>query len=244
MKLVYVVDSVSNIKSKVDMMQARFGNDIYFVVKSPFQTLFKSFGYNITAIYSKNLAKVLHAMLMKCPMDDVLLCYSSLELNNHMLNNFLSKIGDGSKIVNLMPKYNFFEQFSNGSYNIYVKAMFKNKDGLASPKLQYIPKDFMLELLNSHIANRLFEIDPRFVTNIYIEDKEINKSAKIKTKFNKFSLIPVIVALLLAVTVITTLAFVRPSYVFWLVMVFLLLLDIVIAIIFACKNKLDARFLN
>lgn len=244
MKLVYVVDSVSDIKNKIDMMQARFGNEIYFVVKSPFEALFKSFGYNVNAVYTKNLAKVLQTMLLKCPADDILLCYASLNLNNQMLNTFLGKVGNGSKFVNLVPNYNFFEQLGDGIYNVYVKAMFKNKDGLASPKLQYIPREYMIDLLSSHIANKLFEIDPRYVTNVYIEDKEINKSAKVKNKFNKFMLIPIIVALLLAITVITTLAFVRPGYLFWMVMVLLLLLDIVIAIIFSCKNKFDARFLN
>ncbi len=244
MKLVYVVDSVTDIKNKIDMLQTRFGNEIYFVVKSPFQSLFKSFGYNINAVYTKNLAKVLHTMLLKCTTDDFLLCYSSLKLDNQLLNKFLGKIGDGRKFVNLVPNYNVFEQIRDGIYNIYVKTMFKNKDSLASPKLQYIPKEYMLDLLSSHIANKMFEIDPRFVINVYIEDKEINKSAKIKCKTSRFMLIPVIIALLLAVATIITLAFVRPNFLFWLVMVFLLLLDIIIAIIFTCKNKFDARFLN
>ena len=244
MKLVYVVDSVADIKNKIDMLQTRFGNKIYFVVKSPFQSLFKSFGYNINAVYTKNLAKVLHTMLLKCTADDFLLCYSSLKLDNQLLNKFLSKIGDGRKFVNLVPNYNVFEQIGDGIYNVYVKTMFKNKDSLASPKLQYIPKEYMLDLLSSHIANKMFEIDPRFVINVYIEDKEINKSAKIKCKTSRFMLIPVIIALLLAVATIITLAFVRPNFLFWLVMVFLLLLDIIIAIIFTCKNKFDARFLN
>ena len=55
-------------------------------------------------------------------------------------------------------------------------------------------------------------------------------------KKNEDMLIPVIIALLLAVATIITLAFVRPNFLFWLVMVFLLLLDIIIAIIFTCKN--------
>lgn len=244
MKLVYVVDSVSDIQSKVSMMQTRFGKDIYFVVKSPFQTLFSSFGYRINAIYTKNLAKVLHAMLLKCPVDDILLCYSSLNLNDQMLNNFLTKVGDGSRFVNLVPNYNFFEQIGNETYNIYVKSIFRNRDSMISPKLQYIPRQFVLELLSTHFANKLFEIDPKLVVNVHIEDKEINKSAKTKCKHNKFNLIPLIVALAITIALICTLAFTRPNYIFWLAMVFLYLLDGVMAIIFACKNRFDQRFLN
>lgn len=243
MKLVYVVDSVSDIKTKIDMMQTRFGNDIYFVVKNHFVELFKSFGYECHAVYTKNLAKVLHTMLLKCTVDDILICYSSLDLNNQMLNNFLSKIGDGRHFVNLVPKYNVFEQIGNGAYNIYVKSMFKNKDSMSSPKLQYIPSEFATELLMSHIANRLFEIDPRLVVNVYIEDKEINKSAKTKTKFGKLDIIPIIVALLITVAMIVTLAFTKPGYIFWLVIVFAYLLDIIIGLIFSYKKKFDTRFL-
>lgn len=246
MKLVYVVDSVSDIKNKINMMQTRFGNNIYFIVKSPFVTLFKSFGYNANAIYTKNLAKVMHLMLAKCPADSLLVCYSSLDLDNQMLNNFISKIGDGSRFVNLVPNYNFFEQINNGTYNLYVKSMFKNKDGLASPKLQFIPEQYVADLLASHIANRLFEIDPQFVVNVYIEttQKEFNKSAKTTTKFSKIDIIPIIVALVITIAMIVTLAFVKVGYVFWLVVVFEYLLDIVIAVIFSCKAKFDQRFLN
>ena len=248
MKLVYVVDSVSDIKNKINMMQTRFGNNIYFVVKSPFEVLFKSFGYNVNAVYTKNLAKVLHTMLRNCSaVDDLLICYSSLNLDNQMLNTFLGKIKDNKHIVNLVPNYNFFEQIGNGTYNLYVKSMFKNKDSLASPKLQYIPKPFVENLLTNHIANRLFEIDPEFVVNVYIDNttqKELNKSAKTKTKFGKFDIIPIIVALLITIAMVVTLAFTRPGYVFWLVIVFAYLLDIVIAVIFHCKTKFDQRFLQ
>ena len=244
MKLVYVVDSVSDLKNKINMLQTRFGDQIYFVVKSQFQTLFKSFGYTANAVYTKNLANVLHALILKCPVDDILLCYSSLSINNQLLNKFITKIGDGTRCVNLVPKYNVFEQIGNGIYNIYVKSMFKNNDSLASPKLQYIPREFVIELLSTHIANKMFEISPKFVVNVYLEDKEINKTAKVKTNFNKFSLIPIIVALVITAVMIITLAFVRPKYFFWLIIVFAYLLDIVLSIIFSCKNKFDARFLN
>lgn len=246
MKLVYVVDSVSDIKNKINMMQTRFGNNIYFIVKSPFATLFNSFGYTANAVYTKNLAKVMHAMLSKCPTDSLLICYSSLDLDNQTLNNFIGKISDGSRFVNLVPNYNFFEQINNGTYNLYVKSMFKNKDGLASTKLQFIPEQYVADLLASHIANRLFEIDPKFVVNVYIDNtqKEFNNSAKTKAKFSKINIIPIIVALAITIAMIVTLAFVKVGYVFWLVVVFAYLLDIVIAVIFNCKAKFDQRFLN
>ena len=245
MKLIYVVDNVSDIKNKINLMQTRFGNNICFIVKSPFVSLFKSFGYNPSAIYTKNLAKVMHATLLKSNTDSILIYYSSLQIDNQLLNTFLGKIGDGSRFVNLVPNYNFFEQISNGTYNLYVKSMFKNKDGLASPKLQYIPKQYVEDLLASHLANRLFEIDPRYVVNVYIENnqKELNKTAKTRTKFGKIDIIPIIVALLITITMIVSLAFAKVVYVFWLVIVFAYLLDIVIAIIFSCKTKFDQRFL-
>ena len=43
---------------------------------------------------------------------------------------------------------------------------------MISPKLQFIPALYAVELMSSHLGNRLFEIDPSLTKNITIEDKE------------------------------------------------------------------------
>ena len=183
-------------------MQNRFGKDIYYVAKANFVKIFQTYGYQVNAIYSKNLPEVIHTMLAKSEeIDDV------VYLKNHylnalktikdaILNRFISTIQANSrKVVNVCPNYSFFEQLGNAAYNIYVKALFKNKDNLASAKMQYLPKEFVYEILTSHFGNKLFEINPNHCKELYYEDKEFNKNLKTKTGFNKNLLVPIILAL-------------------------------------------------
>ena len=164
MKVIYVIDSVTDINSKIQLLKNRFGNDIYFVVKSKFVKIFQTYGYQTNAIYTKNLSEVIHTMIAKTDDIDSLIClYASLNINDKILNKFIQAIQTNSgKVVNVCPNYNFFEDLGHSVYNLYVKSLFKNKDNLASAKMQYLPKEFVVELLSSHFGNKLFEINPQF----------------------------------------------------------------------------------
>lgn len=244
MKIVYVVDSITDIKNKINLVKTYFGDNIVYVVKSHFLSIFETFGYKANAVYKKNLAEIIHILLLKSEIEPILICYSSLDFDANLLTRFRSRIGNGDKIVNIMPNYNGFEKLCNNTYNIYVKALFKSKDSLISPKLQYLPVLFVVELLNSHFGNKLFETNPEDSSTLYIENSELNDSTKIKTKFNKFALLPIIFALLITIFLVTLLAFVSLNYISILIFVCLYLLDIAFAIIYQCKLYFDARFLN
>ncbi len=244
MKVVFVVDCISNINNKINLIKSHFGNDIYFIVKSHFATLFKSFGYEINATYSHNLAKTIHTLLLKTNVDDILVYYSSANIDEKLLQKFISAISNGEKIVNVMPNYNSFERMNNGAYNIYVRSIFKAKDSMASPKLQFLPALFVNELMATHFANKLFEIDPKHVKNIYVEDKEVSNSLKVKTKFNKFQLIPIIVALVITMGLLLTIAFTRINYIMILLYVVMYVLDIMMSLLYQCKLHFDDRFLK
>ena len=244
MKIVYVVDSITDIKNKINLIKTYFGDKIVYVVKSHFLSIFETFGYKANAVYKKNLAEIIHILLLKSEIEPVLVCYSSLDFDANLLARFRSRIGTGEKIVNIMPNYNGFEKLCNTTYNVYVKALFKAKDSLISPKLQYLPVAFVVELLNSHFGNKLFETNPENSSTLYIENSELNNSTKIKTKFNKFALLPIIFALLITIFLVISLAFVSVNYILILTFVSLYFLDIVFAIIYQCKLYFDARFLN
>lgn len=244
MKIVYVVDSITDIKNKINLVKTYFGDKIVYVVKSHFLSIFETFGYKANAVYKKNLAEIIHILLLKSEIEPVLVCYSSLDFDANLLARFRSKISTGEKIVNIMPNYNGFEKLCNITYNVYVKALFKAKDSLISPKLQYLPVAFVVELLNSHFGNKLFETNPENSSTLYIENSELNNSTKIKTKFNKFALLPIIFALLITIFLVISLAFVSVNYILILTFVSLYFLDIVFAIIYQCKLYFDARFLN
>lgn len=244
MQVLFIVDSITEIKSKIDTLKFRFGNNIKFVVKAQFQSLFSTFGYKANAIYNKNLTRIIQTLVSKSNIEDTVLCKASLDFNKELLDKFVSSIGTGEKVVNVMPKYNGFERMCNNAYNIYVKSLFKIKDSLSSPKLQYLPAKFVEELIYTNFGNKLFELDSRMVKTIYVDDKEVNDSLKVKTKFDKYAIIPIIIALLISIALIVTLAFAKVNYIAILIFVCLYFLDLIIAIIFQCKLYFDARFLQ
>ena len=247
MKVICVVDSISNINSKIDMIKSHFGSDICFVVKATLEPIFKTFGYIANAIYYNQLTTVIHALLLKSEPSDVLIYYTSLKINENLLNKFNTKIASRNKVVSLMPRYNTIERMNNSAYNVYVKAMFKIKDSMVSPKLQFLPESCAVELLNTHIGNKLFEWNPKLSVTLDIEDigdKEINKSAKTHTPVLKTTLISIIIALIITMCLLITLAFANVGTLLIIMFVCLYLLDIVLTLILQYKSKFDHRFLK
>ncbi len=244
MKVVFVVDSISDIDKKIKTIQAHFGKDILFVVKSPLVPLFKTFNNQVNGVYYNNLSLVIHNLLLRSNADNVVVYYSSLSLSENLISRFKQAIDDGEKIVNVQPKYNFFEQMHNGAYNIYVKSLFNAKDSMASPKLQYLPMNFVAELLTNHFANRLFEINPRLVKTIYVEEKHERKSLKVEHKFNKANLLAWIIALTITIGLIICMAFTSMHFVLILLFVALYIVDIIVCLMLNYKQKFDRRFLK
>lgn len=244
MKVVYVVDSISSLQSKVDTIKNRFGDEILFVVKANLVKIFQTYGYTANAIYGKDLSKTVHFLLSKLEsLDDIVFLKSSLNLTNALLNKFISAIGNRLKIVNVLPVYNGCESISLSAYNVYVRSLFKLNDSLASSKIQFIPKSFLYELLSSHFGNRLFEVKPEMVTNIYFEDKEINKNLKDKNKFNKNLLFAIIAAFAITICFVLTVFLTKKiNYFISLIFIFLYLLDVAGIILMKCKTHFDNRF--
>lgn len=244
MKVLFVVDSISELTSKIDKIKNRFGDNIFFVVKSHFVKLFKTFNYPISAIYHTNLAKVMHAMLLKTEPQDIVVYYSSLTLDDNLLNKFIDTIGNKDRLVNLMPHYNFFETMSNDLYNTYVKSVFKLKDSMASPKLQFLPKSLVAELMYSHFGNKLFVLNPALTKTINVEDKKLSKELKVKSKFGAKDIIAIIAALLITIGLIVCLAFVKFNYLLILLFIGLYVLNLLVAVILKYKEHFDVRFLK
>ena len=244
MKVIFVIDSISELNNKINMLKTRFGNEILYVVKSNLVELVKTYGINPNGVYKNNYIKVIHILLNYNLGNDIVICYSSIKLNNDLLNKFISRIGDKQKIVNVMPNYSSLENLGNNAYNIYVKSLFGMKDSLASSKLQFLPSAIVPELLATHFGNRLFALDEKLITTIHIEKGELSESLKTKMSFSKFHLIPIIIALVITMGLILSLAFLKVNYIMILIFVFLYVLDILIALIFHFKAKFDKRFMQ
>lgn len=244
MKVLVVVDSLKDINKKINTLTSRFGGQLHFVVKAEFVKLFNTFGYQASAVYSNNLTEIMHYLLKRMDISDVVIYYSSLELTNELANTFISAVDDGSKVVNIVPNYNYFERFGNSVYSLYVKTIFKANDSFASPKLQFLPAGFVEELLSSHLGNKLFEINKELCTTINTSDKVVNSSLKVKTKFNKYAILPIIALLAITALFIMCLGVFGAKFIVIFLFVVLYILDIVLTIIFQCKNYFDARFLK
>ncbi len=242
MKVVCVVDSITDIKSKINTLVSHFGNNILYVVKANLQTIFETYGFASNAVYDNNLTNIIHVLLSKNKATDVVVYYTSLKLDNLLVTNFIKKIGDRTKIVNFIPKYNAFEKMYLSLYNSYVKSLFKINDSLASPKLQFLPKDFVETLLESHLGNKLFEPLEDSCVEFQVENEEINKTAKVKTKFGKSEVIAIIVALCLTLCAIVAYALSTPHFIVGLLFVMFYLLDISFYILLKFKALFDKRF--
>ena len=77
-----------------------------------------------------------------------------------------------------------------------------------------------------------------------IENKEINNSLKVKTNPLKQCLISAIIALVLIAGLLASIAFLKTKYLVVLTFIILFVLNIILTIIFLCKNKFDQRFLK
>lgn len=243
MRVFIVIDSINDIKNKIEKIKLHYGNKILFIVKADLVEIFKTYNYTPNAVYVNNCANIIHEMMSKLDIENSIIYYSSLNLTNNLLKTFNSKIGTGAKVVNVMPKYNFFEKIWHSLYNIYVKILFKNKDALSSAKLQFLPKDFVYELIKTHVSNRLFELNNNLVITInYADDKQVNKTLKPKIKFNKNFIIPLIVFLAITFLFILTAMLTELKYFIILIYISLYLLNIIISIILCCKKYFDNRF--
>ncbi len=243
MKVVVVVDDITNLDRKINMLQSHFGDDMIFVVKAKFAKLYETYSYPTHAVYSDHLTEVLHYTLLRIGADNLVIYYTSLMPTEDLLNTFAKKMKH-NRVINVIPRYNFFEKSYYSTYNLYVKGLFHVKDNLASPKLQYIPAEFCGWLLSTNFGNRMFDWGSEDVVNIYIEDKELSSSLKVKSKFNKYSIIPIISLLVITMMLLVTLAYVGVNY--WVVLIFLgvYVVDILISIFFQYKKDFDIRFLK
>ncbi len=244
MKVIYIVDSISDLNNKINLLRMKFGENIFYVVRADLVDLFKTYNYIPHAIYYNNLTKVVHNFLLKQEVSDIVVYYSSLKLNNELLTKFTNSIGNKMKIVSLSPKYNVFEQICNSVYNVYVKSLFKTTDSMVSNKLQFIPQHFLIELLNSHLGNRLFEISQEHTKSITLENPEINTSMKTKIKPLKYLLISFIITLLITSSLLLSVAYFKVNYISILISVTLYFLNFLLTTIFLCKAKFDQRFLK
>lgn len=244
MKVVYVIDSISDFKQKINLIKNRFPCEILFVVRADLLPLVDTYGIKAHAIYYNNLTRIIHTLLINSSLSDVIICYASLKFNNQLLINFSNSIGDKSKIVCLKPNYNAFDRFNNAIYNVYVKSLFKIKDSLISPKLQFIPEEVLLQLLTSHLGNRLFEYPNEFIKNVYIDNPEINKTSKPKTDSLKIGLLSIIITLVLTASLLACIAYLTTNFIVITIFVLMYILNISLTIIFLCKTRFDQRFLK
>ena len=245
MKVIVVVDSIVDIEQKINKMKNRFGDNMRFVVKSNLVEIFKTYNHPVDAIYSKQCSTVTHLLLEQQKLDDTVIYFTSLNIDDGLLKKFTNAIGNKENTVVLKPKYNWWERICNKLYNIYVDIIFSRVDSLNCKKLQFIPKQAVKELLDSHIANRLFVNADNTLKEIQTTDKEINRQWKREDKKDyKPLVLNLIIALTLTLFLLISIVAFKVRFILVLTFVLLYMLDLFITVIYAFKLRFDKRFLK
>lgn len=244
MRVLVVVDSIVDIKKKVEKFSNKFGDNLNFVVSNELVDIFKTYGYPVHAIYTRECSNVIHLLLGRLTIDDTIIYYTSLDVEDGLINKFSQTIAAKDCVVSLNPQYNFFERTFNKLYNVYVRKLAKCDDTLYSKKLQFIPKSVMEDLIDSHVANRLFVNSDYKSKDITTNDKTENKNWKKSEKNFKPLVINAIAALMITIMFLMSIILFGAKYVVVLIFIMLYALDLVISFMYAFKLKFDQRFLR
>ena len=245
MKVAYIVDSLTDFSKRIELITKKFGREkIYFIVRADLMPFFETFSYTAHAVYYKKLTTVLHLLLQNTQKDDVVICHASLHLTENLLNKFLYFIKGGNKLVSLVPEYSNVEKTFNSLYNRYVRSIFNVEDSLVSSKLQYIPQPFVEELLQTHISNRLFNVNPELCTFFTSEHPLVNSTSKSTYPKLKINLIFTMTSLIIVALFLLSLAYIKIKFVGCFLFVLLIILNVVLAFIAHFKQRFDHRFLN
>ena len=246
MKIAYIVDSLTDFSKKIDLLISKFGREkIYFIVRADLMPFFETFDYTAHAVYYKKMSTILHLLLQNTKKDDVVICYASLHFTENLLNKFLYYIKkDENKIVSLLPNYSGIENAINSLYNKYVRSLFNIDDSLVSSKLQYIPQIFVEELMQTHISNRLFNVNRELCTFFTSEHPQVNKTAKSTYPKLKLNLIFTMSFLIITALFLLSIAYLKIKFIGYFLFIILIILNTVIGFISHFKQRFDHRFLS
>jgi ketopantoate reductase len=243
MEILFVLDSMENIEHKISLLES-FGADIKFFVHSKYvaQIIKNKFIVNrVVAIYNNNINATIDKYLkeQKYKPTDTLLCYSTANPTNEMINKIRDCLQLKPNIIYIKKKMNWWSRFKFYFYKKFIKFMFGFDDEYASVKLQYFSAELMEAFKQTNFKNHIFSIENSL--NIEIADENtINYYSK--PKFNKNCLYNPIIMCLVLICYVVLEKFLALQFWVYLFIIAMLLAVVVNWIVMIIKNTFDTRF--
>ncbi|MBO5910351.1 MAG: hypothetical protein J6Q15_02455 [Clostridia bacterium] len=243
MEVLFIVDQVKGLDKKISFFED-MGADIKFFVNFKLTGKVisnKKILSNMVSIYNNNINKSIDEYVKKegYVATETLLYYSSVDINNDMINQIIEKIGLNPDTIYVKKKFNWWSKFKLWFYQKVIKLLFGMNDEYASFKLQYFSKRLMEAFVKTNFKNHIFSIQ----TSDFVEiEKEQEKLYYGTRKFNKNLLYnPIAFCLILICYVVLERFLALPFWVYFLV-VALLLCTIINLIIMMIVSAFDYRY--
>ena len=243
MEILFVIDSIDDIERKISLLEV-FGADIKFFVHSKYvaKIVKNKFIVNrVVAIYNNNINETIDKYLKSENYKPVqtLLCYSSVNLNNEIINKIRDNLQFKPNVIYLKKRLDWWGKFKLWFYQKVVKLIFGLNDEYASIKLQCFSDKVMEVFAQTNFKNHIFSIP----NSLNIELDKINQNSFYsQPKFNKNYLYnPIVICLVLICYVVAERFLVLPFWIY-LFIIAMILVIIVNWIIMIVKNTFDKRF--
>lgn len=244
MQTFFVIDALTDVDKKINMILNNVGGDIKFFVKADLYTKIIGNNFiaqNLAGVYKSNEKLKIDKYLQtdKCNLDDTLLYYSSVEVNEEVLRLIREKSSYGYDSVFVSPKRNWWEKFTNWVYKKTATFMYRTTDLCCSSKIQYIGKRFLEYLKETTFSNHIFDVQHKYI--VEVTDKSERKSLHTHIKFSKYYLYDIVALLLILLGYVLLETFFDLPFFVYFAVVLSVILAIIIAIMISCFSKFNSR---
>lgn len=245
MQVFYIIDNVEDLDINIEKINHIFDSKINFFVDSKLYLSISTNKFvmeNLSGLYQNSVNKKIDEFIKKDSfvVDDVLLFYNSVKINDNLLLEVKDKIKYGYDAICLRKKEKGFKNFLNKIYSKVVSWMFNVCDALCFTKCQYISKAFLEHLKESKFNNHILK--PDNIKEFEIEDGKEIASLKTKIKVQPYSLYNAIAFFVTIILFVLFIVFIKMMFLIYFMFLLLILLEIALAIMLVVNNIFYNRF--
>ena len=244
MEILFVIDSVKDLESKIELIRSSFECDIKFFVNAKLASKVIKSKYiveKMVAVYNKsvNITFDKYVREEKYVPQPTTIYHSSASINIQLINKLKDNIRFNPTTVYVKGKFNWFKNLLVKLYQKTIKLIFGMADEYASCKLQYISEDVIQELIATKFRNHIFSIRDGFMIEC---DKDEVEGLYNKIKFQKYNIYNMIVFCVALIGYVLIEKFFQLRFWMYLLIIAIILAIIVSQIVLYCKNVFDERF--
>lgn len=242
MKIMLIADKIENLQDYYKMLSNTFedADIVIFAQKSDCQNLSKKKMYKSATIveYSKNLsASIDNYIVSTGTIEDTLFIYTSIEINNSILQNIKLNIASNKKmIIFKSKKQNIFKKIITKIYNVCINIFVQKIDSMADPRIIYLSKKKLKSIANYGTKMRILKdnIDIGDTVELY------TNLPKIKFLISKYTIISFIFSVLM-IGLLSLNAFFNLTILLNIILSMLLISSLATNIMLISKDYFDSR---